>query len=268
MTSLLESSSTIDIKSAVETAERLTAMLCSYGDDGTANSHHNSDSPLVALDDDLWKELYLLPTPPLSPDCLSTTESNSTPEEVSDAGGEGLYLNMLEYDQMMDALEEAERALSDSSQQSLQQDLLLQDCMWSGGHCADHPTAKQLMLNAVGSAAATLSTHAATPGGGGGVVGDTNSTCDSNDNPSLVPVDDSQGNHTDPEPDCVEPSAVFPALRASSGESTRSLSKVPACGGGGRHTLSSTRSRSLSSSESGEDRVAHIVECLRFFHLC
>ena len=240
MTSLLETTSTAqaaDYKAAMETAERLSSLLCGYGD-----VDNPQQSPLIALGDDLWKELYLLPTPPLSPESLSTADSNSTTEqasEVGDGSASSLYVNMMEYEQMMDVLEEAERVLSsDSQQSSLQQDLLLQDCMWSGGNCDG------LLNNTVATNNITNITNTPT-NKTSDAIGDV-TLCEQNDAP---PLDDNNGcsNSDDQEPDCVEPAAVFPVLRAATNDKT-SLKGSSF----NRSSVNTIRSRSsLSSSESG-----------------
>lgn len=234
MASLIENNST-DFKAAMETADKLSSLLCGY-EDGTTNSQPSS---MIALDDDLWKELYLLPTPPLSPECLSTTDSTgtSTREEVSDAGGggDGLYVNMMEYDQMMDVLEEAERVLTDS-QQSYQQDLLLQDCMWSGGSCVDS------LLSAVSNPAASIT-----------ITNPTSASVDGTGDAHLseTPLDDNQCSHNEQEPDCVEPSAVFPVLKNSA--DARKTSSAKPSSFKSSNTLCPMRSHaSMSSSESGQ----------------
>lgn len=252
MASLIESTtatpSSADFKAAtMDTAERLTSLLYGgYGDDGVANPQQSS---LIALDDDLWRELYLLPTPPLSPDCLTSSPSpTATPTTQSVAndiapGNAGLFVDMLGYDQMMDVLEEAERVLGDS-QQSHQQDLLLQDCMWSGGHYDG------LLLgstSATGPTPATVNstaTSTASP-----VIDDESPLCNPNDTEPLS-MDDASHRNSDPDhdgPDCVEPSAVFPVLRTAvpPSESGKTSAKLS-------NTSSQSHMTSLSSSESGQ----------------
>ncbi len=242
MTSLIESASSVDFKSAMETAERLSSLLCGYGEDGSINPQQSS---LIALDDDLWKELYLLPTPPLSPECLNSTSSSNThvePPSNAQEPGAGLYANMMEYDQMMDVLEEAERVLGDS-QQSFQQDLLLQDCMWSGGNYADG-----LLSTTANPTLAAVPTK----GSSGGCTDTTIVEGSSCHEPTDAALDENQCSNPEPEPDCVEPSAVFPVLRNSADAARKTSTHKPS---------SSMRSQaSMSSSESGQsESVAFIL---------
>lgn len=133
-------------------------------------------SPLYDLHEETWQELYLRPSPPVSPDCLSPADSTPVPEDVSEGGDltEALLSNIMEYEQIMDTLKEAELALCNS-----QQDLLIQDCMWSGGLSCDN-TKKY-------------------------TLGDNYELTDPTTVVSSTP------NNT--ESDCVEPSVVFPNLR-------------------------------------------------------
>ena len=239
MTSLIESASSVDFKAAMDTAERLSSLLCGYGEDGSINPQQSS---LIALDDDLWKELYLLPTPPLSPECLNSTSSSNThvdpPSNVQGAvGGAGLYTNMMEYDQMMDVLEEAERVLGDS-QQSFQQDLLLQDCMWSGGNYADG-----LLSTTANPTLAAVPTKSSSAGCTNTTIAEGSSCHEPNDEA----LDESQCSNPEPEPDCVEPSAVFPVLRNSTDAAKKTSTHKSSS------SASSMRSHaSMSSSESGQ----------------
>ena len=222
MTSLVENTTT-------ETAERLATFLY-YNGEGLA-TNIDQDSPLYVLDNELWQELCLLPTPPLSPECLSTTDSNTTHDDGNDhdVGGDCLLYNMLEYDQMMDVLEEAERALSDS-QQSSQQDLLLQDCMWSGVSLGVEESSKATYPNTSSSATVDAET-----------INET-----THENPMDVVDDNSIQQLTDKtESDCVEPAIVFPTLRTNE----QQLKNVPNLS---RTSSSVSRSTGPSSSESGE----------------
>ncbi len=229
MTSLLETSSTADFKAAMETAERLSSLLCG----GYGETDNLQQSPLISLDDDLWKELYLLPTPPLSPESLNTVvTTKSTPEQATDAGS-SLYMNMMEYDQMMDVLEEAERVLTDS-QQSLQQDLLLQDCMWSGGNC-DGLLTNTISPNNITNTATTPTIKSNDCNDSMGDV----PLCDQN---VASPIDDNS-NSDNQEPDCVEPAAVFPVLRAANDKSLKTTTSS--------FNRSTSARSSMSSSESG-----------------
>ena len=222
MTSLVENTTT-------ETAERLATFLY-YNGEGLA-TNIDQDSPLYVLDNELWQDLCLLPTPPLSPECLSTTDSNTTHDDGNDhdAGADCLLYNMLEYDQMMDVLEEAERALSDS-QQSSQQDLLLQDCMWSGVSLGVEESSKATYPNTSSSATVDAET-----------INET-----THENAMDVVDDNSMQQLTDKtESDCVEPAIVFPTLRTSE----QQLKNVPNLS---RTSSSVSRSTGPSSSESGE----------------
>lgn len=133
-------------------------------------------SPLYDLHEETWQELYLRPSPPVSPDCLSPAGSTTVPEDVIDGAHltEALLSNIMEYEHIMDTLKEAELALCNS-----RQDLLIQDCMWSGGLSCDR-TKKY-------------------------AIGDNHELDDPTSVISSTP------NNT--ESDCVDPSVVFPNLR-------------------------------------------------------
>jgi Myc proto-oncogene protein len=95
-------------------------------------------SPLYDFHEETWHELYVRPSPPVTPSCLSPTPAAPVVPPDLDRNGldmaEALLCNIMEYEQVMDALHDAEFALSSSQTPD---DMLIQDCMWSGSTCEE-----------------------------------------------------------------------------------------------------------------------------------
>uniref|UniRef100_A0A1X7SZT9 Transcription regulator Myc N-terminal domain-containing protein n=1 Tax=Amphimedon queenslandica TaxID=400682 RepID=A0A1X7SZT9_AMPQE len=165
------------------------------------------ESPLYDLHEETFRELYLRPSPPLSPDdcepsCsqspVEETPTNSQPNQEqarvqdnisTDAMADSLISNIMEYEQIMDALQEAEFALSSGSSQPAE-DLLIQDCMWSASSSDDNRT------NSGGT--------------------DKNST----DSSSTSPATGTEPSSSSAECCVVKPSAVFPNLHHAAPQTT------------------------------------------------
>ena len=221
--------------SMVDSSERLPGMGKLQYDGGTLDQL-DQESPFSAIDE-LWQELYLIPTPPLSPQCFTprTTEPSTpvtTPEDGSDTDycgyQDNIMNNIMEYEQVMEMFAEAERALTKDTQPSTQQeDLLLQDCMWNGGSMT-----KQLL-----TAPSSSNTKNA----------DAVITDNTPPNSQTIP----ETANEDPEPNCVEPSAVFPALKT---ERTRTLRA--SC------TESANTRSTLCCSESGKLERGETIFCI------
>ena len=189
------------------------------------------ESPLYDLHEETFRELYLRPSPPLSPDdcgpsCnqspVEETPSNSQPsqeqargglQDTSDAMADSLISNIMEYEQIMDALQEAEFALSSGSSQPAE-DLLIQDCMWSATSSDDNRTNSGVADKATTDSSSTAQ--------GSGAEPSSSAEC------------------------CVvKPSAVFPNLHHAAPQTLRVPSSSPL-------VISNNRLQSIqSSSESG-----------------
>lgn len=139
-------------------------------------------SPLYDLHEETWHELYLRPSPPVTPDCLSPATSSPVPEEVKEDLAESLLCNIMEYEQIMDALHEAEFALTACPPQD---DLLIQDCMWSGSTVDESKPSSMAGQNSI-------------------------------DGTEISKPISSQS-----ESECIEPSVIFPSLHNSDQKSTK-----------------------------------------------
>ncbi|XP_011408076.1 PREDICTED: myc proto-oncogene protein-like [Amphimedon queenslandica] len=192
------------------------------------------ESPLYDLHEETFRELYLRPSPPLSPDdcepsCsqspVEETPTNSQPNQEqarvqdnisTDAMADSLISNIMEYEQIMDALQEAEFALSSGSSQPAE-DLLIQDCMWSASSSDDNRT------NSGGT--------------------DKNST----DSSSTSPATGTEPSSSSAECCVVKPSAVFPNLHHAAPQTLRVPNNTP--------VVLSNRLQSIQSSSESEEEI-------------
>ena len=212
-------------------------------------------SPLYDLQEETWRELYLRPSPPLSPDNTnppSPVEKKKKTQSESQAGieanppatdsmADSLLSNIMEYEQIMDALQEAEYALSSGSSQPAE-DLLIQDCMWSASSSDDNKPNNN------------------TVGGGkdkrladnGGAVATAPSS-----RPTSMEISSNSASGSSAECCAVKPSAVFPNLHHAAPQTVR----IPTSD----HNLPSTTTTTnrlqvmQSSSESGMRRKRVIL---------
>lgn len=173
-------------------------------------------SPFDALTEELW---YLIPTSPGSPVSVEYLTPSRSPVDT-DVGSNAdsteeqaasLIYDLLEYQDMLypDAAE-----VTDSQASSIQNELLLYDCMW--GPCDSKPSAQEKTAAPNTCAPASPSLH--------GSAAKTTEEADS----ALT------------KEECVEPAAVFPSLKTE-------LPCVP-----GIRPLTQPLKGGLSTSESGE----------------
>ena len=101
-----------------------------------------AEESLYDLYEETWQEMCLRPSPPVTPESLSPAAGVPTGVGVHEEVhvqlqdvAESLLCNIMEYDeyeQIIEALHEAEFALTSTSEE-----LLIQDCMWSSGTNCD-----------------------------------------------------------------------------------------------------------------------------------
>lgn len=188
----------------------------------TPSQDETVDSPLDGLVDDVWRDLCLMPTPPMS--SPEYTQMSRPPSPVADSP----TCTENEYSEALIALEMLEkmRALEDASllpdPQSIceHSELLIQDCMWSGPYGG-------------GIGCKELVGETSTPATTSGHVSEEQPSCSDSD------VESSQQ-------ECVEPSAVFPALGADQRHLLHHHQIAP------RPAGRSSRGGAMAISESGE----------------
>lgn len=147
------------------------------------------DSPLVGLVEDVWNGFCLMPTPPMSSPEYTQMSRPPSPVAASPNCSEREYSEALLALGLLEQIQAYEDASALDTQPVCEHsDLILQDCMWSGA-CGGGIGCKELV-----SSETSLSTNTS------GHVSEEQPSCSDSDAESS-------------QQECVEPSAVFPALR-------------------------------------------------------
>ena len=190
MASLVESAS--ELLSASSDEERLRYITFSEA----MIAAEELASPLYDLHEETWHELCLRPSPPVTPESLSPATGVPTGvgvhEEVQQDVAESLLCNIMEYEQIMEALHEAEFALTSTSDE-----LLIQDCMWSSGTNCSSDEKQSNTCSMAPSSSSDINEAIKKP----------------------------SSTHSEP-PDCIEPSVVFPSLYTKSSKLTDSKNTI------------------------------------------